>query len=78
MTSRSSCLDLTMPHMNGQELLKEIREINQGIPVILSSGYTEEDALKRFSGTGINGFIQKPYQVEALIEKVRKVIEGSQ
>ena len=71
-------LDLTMPHMNGQELLKEIREINQGIPVILSSGYTEEDALKRFSGTGINGFIQKPYQVEALIDKIRKVIEGNQ
>lgn len=68
-------LDLTMPHMNGQELLKEIRQLSQTIPVILSSGYTEHDALKRFSGTGINGFIQKPYQVEALIAKVRQIIE---
>ena len=70
-------LDLTMPHMNGQELLKEIRHLNQVIPVILSSGYTEDDALKRFSETGINGFIQKPYQVEALIDKIRQVVEGN-
>ena len=70
-------LDLTMPHMNGEQLFQEIRQLNPTIPVILSSGYTEEDALKRFTGAGINSFIQKPYQVDALITKVRQVLEKS-
>ena len=62
--------------MNGRELFKEIRQLNKDIPVILSSGYSEGEALKRFGNSGINGFIQKPYQFEALIEKVRQVMGG--
>ena len=68
-------LDLTMPHMNGEQLFQKIRHFSPSVPVILSSGYTEEDALKRFTGSGISAFIQKPYQVDALIAKVRQVLE---
>ena len=69
-------LDLTMPRMNGEQLFKEIRQLNQDVPILLSSGYNEEEASKRFQGAGIYGFIQKPYQIDALIEKVRHTIEG--
>ena len=70
-------LDLTMPRMNGEQLFKEIRKINQKVPILLSSGYNEEEASKRFQGVGIYGFIQKPYQIDALIEKVRQTIESA-
>ena len=70
-------MDLTMPHMNGEQLFREIRQLNTKIPIILSSGYTEEDASKRFSEEGIAGFIQKPYLIDTFINKIRHVLETS-
>ncbi|GJL55650.1 MAG: hypothetical protein NPIRA02_27820 [Nitrospirales bacterium] len=68
-------LDLTMPRMNGAQLFKEIRALSHDVPCILSSGYNEEEAAQRFQGTGRYDFLQKPYQIDDLIAKVRKIIE---
>ena len=67
-------LDLTMPKMGGEETFRAIREISPHVRVILSSGYSEESATGRFSGRGLAGFIQKPYQLDAMIAKLREVI----
>gem|GEM_PF-1203651 len=67
-------LDLTMPRMNGAEFLAEMQQLDPSTRIILTSGYTEEETVKRFADSGIYGFIQKPYQVETLIEKVRRVL----
>ncbi len=61
-------LDLTMPHLNGEETYREMRRIKKDISVILSSGYTEQDLITRFAGKGFAGFIQKPYSVKRLEE----------
>lgn len=66
-------LDLTMPNMDGQQFFDHLRELNVTVPVILSSGYSEEEAMKRFKKTGITAFIQKPYQVEVLIAKIEEI-----
>ncbi|MDR4459586.1 MAG: response regulator [Nitrospirales bacterium] len=66
-------LDLTMPNMDGQEFLEHIQSLNATIPVILSSGYSEEEAMKRFHNPKMAAFIQKPYQVETLIAKVEEI-----
>ncbi len=63
-------LDMTMPHMNGEDCYSELRKINPGINVILSSGYSAEDATARFKGKGLAGFIQKPY----LVDHFQKVV----
>jgi CheY-like chemotaxis protein len=68
-------LDLTMPNMDGQQFFDYIRTLNAAVPVILSSGYSEEEAMKRFPASGITGFIQKPYQVEMLIAKIQEIRE---
>ncbi|HEV8132311.1 MAG TPA: PAS domain S-box protein [Acidobacteriota bacterium] len=68
-------LDMTMPHMNGEETFREIRRIQADAQVILSSGYDAENTANRFAGEGLAGFIHKPYQAEALIEKLREVLE---
>jgi PAS domain S-box-containing protein len=68
-------LDMTMPVMNGEEALRYMRAINPDIKVILSSGYNEVEAIRRFTGKGLAGFIQKPYSAPALAEKIRSVLQ---
>jgi len=59
-------LDLTMPHMGGEETFDAIRQIRPDVPVVLSSGYPEERAKAGFRGQELAGFVQKPYTVNAL------------
>ena len=70
-------LDLSMPDRRGDEVLKEMREIDPGIPVILSSGFHVEEVMSRISGPKPDCFLQKPYRVDPLVETVRKAVEGS-
>jgi two-component system, cell cycle sensor histidine kinase and response regulator CckA len=67
-------LDLTMPHMNGEEAFRELRRINPEVKVIMSSGYNEQEVTQKFMGKGLAGFIQKPYKLSTLIEVVKNII----
>ncbi len=68
-------VDLTMPAMDGEETFREIHRIDPGIPVILSSGYNEQEAVQRFVGKGLAGFLQKPYQLAQLRRKLKEILE---
>ena len=68
-------LDLTMPHMDGEETFRELRRIRGDVRVILSSGYNEQEVVNRFPGKVLAGFIQKPYQAAALMETMRDVLD---
>ena len=70
-------LDLTMPHLGGEETYRELRRIRPDTRVILSSGYNEQEITSRFAGKGLAGFIQKPYGVRQLREKIRHVLEAA-
>lgn len=59
-------LDLTMPGMSGPETLTRMREINSNVPIIVSSGYSNEDVLDQ-----VAGFIQKPYRANQLLQTLR-------
>ncbi|MFZ5774945.1 MAG: PAS domain-containing hybrid sensor histidine kinase/response regulator [Thermodesulfobacteriota bacterium] len=59
-------LDLAMPRMNGIEAFRHLRRLNSNLPVILSSGYSKEQAAEAIQGNGLAAFIQKPYNVEQL------------
>ncbi len=67
-------LDMTMPHMIGDEVFHAIRDIEPDMKVILSSGYSEQDATKSFAGKGLSGFIQKPYGPDDLQSIVLEVL----
>ncbi|MCL5745059.1 MAG: response regulator, partial [Acidobacteria bacterium] len=69
-------LDLSMPGMSGQEVLPKLLAISPGLKVVISSGYAESDAMKLFHGMPVAGFIQKPYTVPRLVEKLRAVLES--
>jgi len=67
-------LDLTMPVMDGVDAFRELRGIDPEVVVLLSSGYNEQETMEQFEGSGLAGFIQKPYHVPLLEEKLRKVL----
>jgi PAS domain S-box-containing protein len=67
-------LDLTMPFMNGEEVLEKFKGIAPSVPVVLSSGFNQVEAVRRFTGKGLAGFIQKPYTSSALAETVKRLI----
>ncbi len=59
-------LDLTMPHWNGEETFRALRQTDPAIKVILMSGYSEHEAVQRFVGQGLAGFVQKPFSLDTL------------
>ena len=67
-------LDLTMPGMNGEEVLRYLKEIRADVKVILSSGFSEVEVIPKFSGKGLAGFIQKPCPASALTGRVAEVV----
>jgi PAS domain S-box-containing protein len=67
-------LDLTMPNMDGVEAFKAMRRLHPSATVILCSGYNEQEATRRFAGKGLAGFIQKPYDLAVLREKLKEVL----
>ncbi|HEY1536672.1 MAG TPA: response regulator, partial [Polyangiaceae bacterium] len=67
-------MDLTMPAMDGVDAFREIRSLDENVPVLLMSGYNEQDAVMRFAGRGLSGFVQKPFTVEMLRERLLRVL----
>jgi CheY-like chemotaxis protein len=67
-------LDLTMPVMGGEEALVQIKAIRPELPVVLSSGYDERQAVNRFTERHLAGFLQKPYSVQKLLETVKTAL----
>lgn len=70
-------LDLTMPKMDGQQAFNAMRMIMPGVKVLLMSGFSESEAINRFSTKAPAAFIQKPYTPEILVSKVVGIIGES-
>ena len=68
-------LDLSMPRMGGEETLITMREIRADVPVLLSSGFSEEQLKKRVEGLGFAGFLKKPVGNAELLEKVHSILK---
>lgn len=64
-------LDLTMPMMSGEEALRRLRELRPDLPIVLSSGYSAEEAVKRFRTHGLAAFLQKPYTAVRLAAAIK-------
>lgn len=69
-------LDLTMPRMDGEQTLKEIRR-SYDVPIVVASGYNKQEVTSRFAGRDVAGFIQKPYNMKTLRETVQDALSGS-
>jgi CheY-like chemotaxis protein len=70
-------LDMTMPVMSGMEAIGLLKDIDPTAKVILSSGNAEAEVLRKFKGTGLSGYIQKPYTSRMLAEKIKQILGAS-
>lgn len=70
-------LDMIMPVMSGGETFDRLKAINPGIKVILSTGYSLTGQAREIMARGCRGFIQKPYKIGTLSQKIREVLETS-
>jgi nitrogen-specific signal transduction histidine kinase/ActR/RegA family two-component response regulator len=69
-------LDLTMPRLDGAQVFTEIRLLNEQVPIVLMSGYSEQEATAHFSGKGLAGFVQKPFDIRTLQSTLKMVMTG--
>jgi two-component system cell cycle sensor histidine kinase/response regulator CckA len=63
--------------MNGEEVLHELHIITPSVKVLLSSGFNEVEAVQRFTGKGLAGFLQKPYSAAVLAETVKRILSDA-
>jgi signal transduction histidine kinase/ActR/RegA family two-component response regulator len=68
-------LDMIMPEMGGGETYDKLKEINPGIKVLLSSGYSIDGEATKILERGCNDFIQKPFNMIDLSRKLRKILD---
>ena len=70
-------LDMIMPDMGGGKTYDQLKAFDPGIMVLLSSGYSINGQATAILNRGCNGFIQKPFDLQSLSQKVRKIIDAS-
>jgi two-component system, cell cycle sensor histidine kinase and response regulator CckA len=69
-------LDLIMPGVGGAACLQKLLEINPEAKVVIASGYAVNVDTEKATERGAKAFIQKPYDVQHMLQVVRKVIDG--
>lgn len=67
-------LDITMPQMDGIQMLTLLRERGDKTPVIMLTAEGGSTSVEKATHLGISDYISKPFQNEALVEKVQKVL----
>ncbi|MBI2515713.1 MAG: CHASE domain-containing protein [Opitutae bacterium] len=65
-------LDLTMPGLSGEETLRRLRLLDHRQKVVVMSGYSETETMRRCSSLGATGFLAKPFEIDALLARVRQ------
>jgi len=69
--------DMTMPHMTGDQLAKEILLINPDTPIIICTGFSERINKEQAEIAGMSGFLLKPIIRSDLAQMVRNVLDKS-
>ncbi|HEU4697890.1 MAG TPA: PAS domain-containing protein [Gemmatimonadales bacterium] len=67
-------LDMVMPVMGGEEAIGQLQALTPDLPVIVTSGYGELEALRRFEGARIAGFLPKPFTARQLADAIRAAL----
>ena len=66
-------LDMLMPGMNGYEIYHQLKKIQPEVKILLASGYTGDHSEKRVESIGFDGYLQKPFNLKQLSEKIENI-----
>jgi PAS domain S-box-containing protein len=71
-------LDMIMPEMGGEETFEKLRQMQPDLPVLLCSGYSLDGKASQILDRGCDGFIQKPFDLDRLSNRIREVFNNRQ
>lgn len=69
-------LDLTMPFMDGEETFHRLREIRPEVPVMMCTGFIQNDRLEQLMSAGLSGFLRKPFAPDEITSQVKAILES--
>jgi PAS domain S-box-containing protein len=68
-------LDMTMPGLSGMDTFEALRSADPHARILLTSGYTQEQAAREAVARGAKGFLQKPFLISELLARVREALQ---
>lgn len=68
--------DIQMPKISGEDLLIALRRIDPGLPIIAITGFGDKDLLIRLLRSGVDDYLDKPFDPETLVARVDAVLRG--
>ena len=71
-------LDLTLPGMSGESVLRALRRVAPGLPVIIASGYANVESQAAWTAAGAVGFVAKPYRIQQVAQRLREALDRPQ
>ena len=70
-------LDMNMPGMDGATVYDKLTKIQADVRILIASGYFENNRIRKILENGFTGFIQKPFSVDVLSEKLAEILAVS-
>jgi CheY-like chemotaxis protein len=67
-------VDLTMPKLSGLAVVEHIRGLGSRVPILLVSGHSDPEEVKRALACGASDFVAKPYTIATLIQALDRVL----
>jgi DNA-binding response OmpR family regulator len=71
-------LDIQLPNMNGLEAIRKIREIDEKIPVVMVTAFHNIEEVVKNMEVSVQGFIQKPFDLVELRNKILDLLSGEE
>jgi PAS domain S-box-containing protein len=69
-------LDMNMPKMDGAKAFAEIRTLFPKMPILIATGYAEDDVVRQLQQIGTSAVLVKPYDADLLLEKLNALLNG--
>ena len=69
-------IDYKMPDMNGIDLARRLRNRDMAAPIILITGYPDDNIAARAAAAGVRDVLLKPLLDESLVTQIRRAIQG--
>lgn len=66
-------LDIRMPKMDGEQVIKILKKRNEFCDILLVSGYLTKERVVRFAQLGVKGFLTKPIEIDRFYAEVNKI-----
>jgi two-component system chemotaxis response regulator CheY len=68
-------IDIEMPGLNGVDTVKELKKFNPDIQIVMCTSVTDQSVVKELVALGISGYIAKPFDRDAVIQRLAKILK---